>query len=210
MAGLFVTFEGGEGSGKSTQIRILAERLRALGRDVVLTREPGGTPEGEKLRALLVSGEHRWAPISEALLNNAARQVHLAEVIRPALAQDKIVLCDRFMDSTRVYQSFAGGVSVHLIDALEREVVGSCRPDVTFIFDLDPEQGLARASARNDAVAEDRFERKGLAFHQSIRRGFLEIAKTESARCRLIDAGQGVDDVSHAIWREVEEWLQHG
>ncbi len=182
MACRFITFEGGEGSGKSTQIRILGERLQQSGRKLRLTREPGGTPEGEAVRALLVSGDvGRWTAKAEALLNYAAREQHLVQVIRPALAEGAVVLCDRFMDSTRAYQGHAGGCAMAFIDALEHEIVGATRPDLTLIFDLDPEAGLKRARERGDGLAEDRYERKGSAFHQKLRQGFLAIAQAEPA-----------------------------
>ena len=205
MAALFITFEGGEGSGKSTQIRIAAARLEAAGKDVLITREPGGTLEAEAVRSLLVSGDvSRWTPKSEALLNYAAREQHLEQVIRPALASGRIVLCDRFMDSTRAYQGYAGGCDLGFIDALEKSIVGPTRPDLTLIFDLDPAIGLARAKSRGDAVAEDRYERKGLAFHQKLRESFLDILRREPKRCRLVDAAQDVEAVSDDVWSIVE------
>jgi dTMP kinase len=197
---MFITFEGGEGTGKSTQVKILAERLKEQGRNVVLTREPGGTAQAEALRNLLVSGDpDRWSAESEALLNYAARDSHIAQVIKPALAAGSIVVCDRFMDSTRAYQGYAGACTFRLLDELEFSIVGALRPNLTFIFDLDPVIGLARAKARGEG-AEDRFERKGLAFHQRLRDGFLEIAKFEPSRCRLINASRPVEDVSADIW----------
>lgn len=206
MAGCFITFEGGEGSGKSTQIRLLADRLRPTGRKLILTREPGGTPSGEAVRGLLVSGDvARWSALAEALLNNAAREQHLIELIRPALAQDAIVLCDRFMDSTRAYQGHAGGCAPGFIAALEQAVVGETRPTRTLVFDLDPAIGLARARDRGDAAAEDRYERKGLAFHQALRKGFLEIARAEPARCCVIDASKPLEQVAGDVWSAVRE-----
>jgi dTMP kinase len=200
---MFITFEGGEGTGKSTQIKILADRLKSDGKSVVVTREPGGTPQAETLRNLLVSGEtDRWSAESEALLNYAARDSHLNKVIRPALAAGSTVLCDRFMDSTRAYQGYAGACTFHLLDELERSIVREARPNLTLVFDLDPVVGLARAKSRGEG-AEDRFERKGLAFHQRIRAGFLEIAKTEPQRCRIIDASLDVAAVAAAIWSQV-------
>lgn len=202
---MFITFEGGEGSGKSTQIRRLATRLQERGCELLVTREPGGTPEAEAIRSLLVSGDvARWTPQSEALLNYAAREQHLEQVIRPALAAGKVVLCDRFMDSTRAYQGYAGGVDLAFIDALERAIVASTRPGLTLVFDLDPTIGLARARSRGDAVAEDRYERKGLAFHQRLREGFLDILRREPKRCRLVDAAQDVDAVTEDVWSIVE------
>ena len=202
MAGLFITFEGGEGSGKSTQVKRLAARLGAdQGRHVLVTREPGGTPEAEAVRALLVSGDvARWTAKSEALLNYAAREQHLEQVIRPALGRGQIVLCDRFMDSTRAYQGYGGGCDFNFIDALERAIVGSTRPALTLIFDLDPALGLARARERRDAIAEDRYERKGIAFHTRLRDGFLDILRQNPGRCRLVDAGQDIDAVADDIW----------
>lgn len=197
---MFITFEGGEGAGKSTHIRILADRLIAQGRKVVCTREPGGTAEAEALRNLLVSGAvDAWSAEAEALLNYAARDSHLHKVIRPALAGGVSVLCDRFMDSTRAYQGYAGQCSMLLIDCLEQEIVGNTKPNLTFIFDLNPAIGLARAKARGEG-AEDRFERKGLSFHQKLRSGFLEIAKRDGQRCRIIDASQNLDHVAAQIW----------
>jgi dTMP kinase len=201
---MFISFEGGEGSGKSTQIRRLAERMGATGRDVLLTREPGGTPEAEAIRALLVSGDvARWTPKAEALLNYAAREQHLEQVIRPALTGGRTVLCDRFMDSTRAYQGYAGGCEMAFIDALEQAVVGSTRPDLTLIFDLDPAVGLARARSRGDHRSEDRYERKGMAFHEKLRAGFLAIQRNDPRRCRLIDASRDMENVAADVWAAV-------
>ena len=209
MAGLFITFEGGEGAGKSTHIKLLAAKLRSLGRDVVTTREPGGTPEAEALRTLLVSGDAaRWSAEAEALLNYAARDSHLNCVIRPALARGAIVISDRFMDSTRSYQGYAGDCQMSLIDALEAAVVGKTRPALTLVFDMPAEIGLARASARGQG--EDRYERKGLAFHQRLREGFLAIARAEPHRCRVIDADNSIEAVAAQAWRAVEPLLAHG
>ncbi len=209
LAGFFITFEGGEGAGKSTQIRLLSERLASLKRPHILTREPGGTIEAEAIRNLLVNGAaSRWSAEAEALLNNAARDSHLNAVIKPALAANKIVLCDRFMDSTRAYQGFAGGCSPEFIAALENTIVGKNKPELTLVFDLDPTIGLARAKARSDG-SEDRYERKGLAFHQALRQGFLDIAQAEPERCTVIDASASVDAIASAVWTVVEPKL-HG
>jgi dTMP kinase len=197
---MFITFEGGEGTGKSTQVKLLAARLIELGLEIVLTREPGGTPQAESLRGLLVSGDtDNWSAEAEALLNYAARDSHLNQVIRPALKRGALVLCDRFMDSTRAYQAYAGNCSQNLIDNLQKTIVSDTTPDLTFIFDLAPEIGLARAKARA-GDAEDRFERKGLGFHQKLHQGFLEIAKAEPLRCKLINANQSVERVASDIW----------
>jgi dTMP kinase len=199
MTGIFVTFEGGEGSGKSTQIKLLADALTAQGHRVVQTREPGGTPEAEALRTLLVNGDTgRWSAEAEALLNYAARDSHLEKIIRPALASGQTILCDRFMDSTRAYQGYAGGCDMRLLDALETSIVAETRPNLTLIFDLDPADGLARTKARNDGY-EDRYERKGIAFHQALRRGFLKIAEGDPARCRVIDATGSVEAVAERV-----------
>ena len=200
---MFITFEGGEGSGKSTQIKLLAEQFEFLGKSVVSTREPGGTPDGEAVRALLVTGEAgRWSAEAETLLNYAARDNHLNKIIRPALINGQTVLCDRFMDSTRAYQGYAGACTFHLIDELERSIVGATRPDITFIFDLDPVVGLERAKAQGKGK-EDRFERMGLAFHQRLREGFIEIAAHNLERCRVINAADPIDNVARTIWHHI-------
>lgn len=207
MAAVFITFEGGEGAGKSTHIKRLAERLKAQSREVLLTREPGGTPGGEAIRALVLAGDVvRWSAEAEALLNYAARDAHLREAIRPALVRGAIVLSDRFMDSTRAYQGHGGGCDMGLIDALERVVVGATRPKLTLIFDLDPELGLSRAKHRGEAE-EDRFERKGLDFHRRLRKGFLDIARREPDRCRILDAAKPVDEVAVDVWAAVSAVL---
>lgn len=206
MAGFFVTFEGGEGTGKSTQIQLLSARLARLNKEIVVTREPGGTPQAENIRNLLVSGDvGRWSATAEALLNYAARDSHLQSVIRPALARGAMVLCDRFMDSTRAYQGHAGGCDMSLIDALETGIVGATRPDLTLIFDLDPQIGLTRARERADG--EDRYERKGLEFHSLLRAGFLEIARKHPKRCRIIEADAPIEHVSETVWQHVSKAL---
>lgn len=206
MAGLFVTFEGGEGAGKSTQIARLATRLTSMGHEVTVTREPGGTPEAEAVRHLLVSGNvGRWSPKAEALLNYAARDSHLDAVIRPALGRGAIVLCDRFMDSTRAYQGYAGQVELSFIDQLEHAIVGATKPALTLIFDLDPDLGLARARSRGEG--EDRYERKGLAFHHRLRDGFLKILQRDPGRCRLVDASQTIGEVEASVWSIVSSRL---
>jgi dTMP kinase len=205
MRGLFITFEGGEGAGKSTQIKLLGEHLTTLGRTVVLTREPGGTVMAESIRGLLVNGDPgSLSSMAEALLNSAARDSHLREVIRPALARGDVVLCDRFMDSTRVYQGIAGDCPIALVDALQTQVVGETVPDLTFVFDLDPVVGLQRAKQRGQG-GEDRYERKGMAFHEKVRDGFLTVARDEPERCVLIDASLGVDQVCSIMMAAVQE-----
>ncbi len=199
--GLFLTFEGGEGAGKSTQIARLAARLRGAGRPVVTTREPGGSPKAEDIRAALLAGLAKpYGPFAEALLFSAARIDHLDTLIRPALARGETVLCDRFSDSTRAYQGAAGGLEPALLASLERVVVGPTRPDLTLILDLDPAMGLARARARAAADdAPDRFEAEALEFHARLRAAFLAIAAAEPGRCAVIDAGAPPDAVEAAI-----------
>jgi dTMP kinase len=199
--GRFITFEGGEGVGKSTQVRRLAGRLAVGGREVLVTREPGGSPGAEAIRELLVHGPvERWSPVSEALLMNAARRDHIERVIAPALARGAWVVCDRFFDSTRAYQGAGGGVPGELIAALEAAVVGDLRPDLTLILDMAPEDGLARAGHRGEAA---RFEAKGPVFHAALREAFLEIAAAEPQRCRVLDAAGDVEAVAARIWAEV-------
>lgn len=195
--GLFITFEGGEGAGKSTQVRRLAARI-ADTREVATTREPGGSPGAEAIRSLLVEGEaDRWSPLAETLLLYAAREDHLNRTIRPALARGAVVISDRFADSTRAYQGAAGGVAPEFVSALETTVLGETRPDLTLILDLPAEVGLARAAGRG--AAEARFESKGLDFHRRLREGFLTIAEAEPDRCVVIDADQPESEVAEAI-----------
>jgi len=183
----FITFEGVEGCGKSTQLRLLDERLRAAGRDVRATREPGGTPLGERLRALLLDGARPpLDPIAEWLLFEADRRQHLAEVIRPALAAGAWVLCDRFSDSTEAYQSAGRGLDAAFIDAVDGRVREGVRPDLTLLYDLDAAEGLARARRRD--ARKDRFESEELAFHERVRRRFLEIARREPDRVVIVPA----------------------
>lgn len=200
LPGLFITLEGGEGSGKSTHAALLGQRLERAGHEVVITREPGGSPDAEVIRGLLLGGEpDRWSPVAETLLNYAAREHHLKVTIRPALARGAAVVCDRFMDSTTAYQGYAGGVDLALLAALERAVVGDLRPQLTVIFDVDPVLGLERARHRDPGKA-DRFERMDVDFHRRLREGFLAIARREPERCVVIDASQPKDDVSGAVW----------
>lgn len=204
--GLFITFEGGEGAGKSTQVRRLVARLSSLGRGVIATREPGGSVGAEALRDLLVRGEtDRWSPMSETLILYAARADHLERTIRPALERGDIVICDRFADSTRAYQGAGGGVAPDFILELERAVLGAARPDLTLILDLPVEVGLRRAGARGGAEA--RFEAKGADFHARLRQGFLDLAAAEPARCTVIDAAMSEDAVEAEIWARVEPRL---
>ncbi len=227
--GKFITFEGGEGSGKSTQVSRLQKSLEARGLDVVVTREPGGSPFAERLRNVLLDpdvGPHD--ALSEALLFYAARADHLAQVIQPALDGGRWVLCDRFSDSTRVYQGYAGTVDTKILEALELIVVGRRKPDLTLILDIPPEIGLARAEVRRDqhvasrtdeqvskkddgrvarGLLADRYESRSIDFHRRLRDGFLAIAREEPERCTVIDGQVDAETVSAEIWKAVEERL---
>ncbi|MNO94103.1 Thymidylate kinase [compost metagenome] len=197
MTGLFVTLEGPEGAGKSTNREYLAARLREKGVDVVLTREPGGTPLAERVRELLLApSDEPMAADTELLLMFAARAQHIAQVIRPALARGAVVLCDRFTDATYAYQGGGRGLPVERIAILENFVQGELRPDLTLVFDLPIEVGLARAAARGRL---DRFEQEGQAFFEAVRQAYLERAKGEPQRYSIVDAGQSLDAVQRAI-----------
>ena len=203
--GVFVTFEGGEGGGKSTQIKMLAERLGQDDRDVVLTREPGGSLGAEILRHVILSGVGKMlGPETETLLFAAARDDHVRSVIAPALARGQWVLCDRFYDSTRAYQGQLGKVDRTLMDSLQRVTIGALKPDVTFILDVPVEVGMRRATARRGNAAPDRFEAESVAFHQGLRDAYQSIAKAEPERCVLIDADADADTVAASIWSALQ------
>lgn len=208
--GLFVSFEGGEGAGKSTQIRLLADNLRAKGHTVITTREPGGSPGAEALRHVLLSGAaEAFGVRMEALLFAAARADHLDCVIRPALARGDIVLCDRFVDSSRVYQGVTGNIEPPLMAALERVSIGSTMPEVTLVLDLPADVGLQRARRRAGeeaaSAAPDRFEKEKLEIHEKRRQGFLDIASREPERCRVIDASLDQGRIASDILSKVVE-----
>jgi dTMP kinase len=206
MQGQFITFEGGEGAGKTTLIKGLALRLGEVGHEVVLTREPGGTQGAESIRDLLVNGDaERWTALSELCLFYAARHDHLERLIRPALARGAIVLCDRFADSTRAYQGQAGGAGPEAVETLDRLIVGASQPDLTLIIDVPPETGLARAAARRGT--EDRFESKTLAFHQALRAGYLRLAQEFASRCVVIDGTQTPEAVQETAWASIQNRL---
>jgi dTMP kinase len=199
MTGRFITLEGGEGTGKSTQVKRLKAALEAKGLKVLATREPGGSPGAEEIRKLLVEGEPgRWNPITETLLAYAARADHVARTIGPALAAGTWVISDRFNDSTFAYQGVGRGVERETIRRIDSAVLDDFQPDLTLVLDLDVKTGLERANAR--AGAENRFEKFGPEFHERLRQSFLDIAKRAPERCRLIDASGGVDDVAQAIF----------
>jgi dTMP kinase len=194
---MFITFEGIDGSGKSTQARMLAETLRGAGHEVVLTREPGGSPGAEEIRRLVLEGDpDRWSAETEILLFTAARRDHVERVIEPALSAGKIVVCDRFADSTRMYQGLSRGDLRGLVDQLHRLMIGR-EPDLTFIIDMDPETGLARAKGRMGR--EERFEDFGAGMQQRMRTGFLALAGEFPARCRVIDGNRAPEEVSREV-----------
>lgn len=199
--GFFITFEGGEGAGKSTQIERLASKLRAKKYDVLLTREPGGSPGAEAVRHVLLSGAAEpFGPGMEALLFAAARSDHVEQVIRPAVARGGIVLCDRFIDSSRVYQGVTGGLDAAFMKTVERVAINGMMPDMTLILDIDPAEGLKRATARRRAGdGPDRFEKETLAIHQRRREAFLAIAAAEPERCIVVDASTGPDEVENIV-----------
>jgi dTMP kinase len=222
--GIFITLEGGDGTGKSTQIKLLQQALSAAGVDVITTREPGGTPQAERIRNLLLQRDSgSFDPMTEALLLFAARREHLASKIWPALERGQWVISDRFADSSRAFQGYGMGLDLKIIEDLYRMVAGDFQPDLTFIFDLDPEAGVCRSLKQLQMTfdktesTEDRYERMGLSFHQRIRIGFLEIAKKFPERCVIIDATQDVDVVHRQVLKVVEQrWglavkeVQHG
>lgn len=206
MAGLFITFEGGEGSGKSTQVARLAQALRALGRTVATTREPGGTTGADMIRQMVLGGDAQaFGNDIEAALFAAARADHVDSVIAPALAEGSDVICDRFHDSTRVYQG--RGDNAQYLAALEDAAMGDCRPEMTFILDLPAEVGLERAAARREAAKADRFEAEATSLHEERRLAFLAIAAREPERCHVIDARRPVDVVADDILARVSERL---
>ncbi len=204
-SGIFITFEGGEGVGKSTQIRRLADRLRRAGHDVLVTREPGGSPGAEAVRHVLLSGAAETFGVRmEAILFAAARNDHIEEVIRPALETGAVVLCDRFVDSSRVYQGVTGNLEAGFIEALQRIATNGVMPDLTFILDLPAETGLARARRRGGTDAPDRFEKEEVETHEKRRQAYLDIAAAEPTRCRVIDAGRAEDEIAGEIFTLVE------
>ena len=223
--GKFISFEGGEGAGKSTQARMLRDQLLSRGRSVLLTREPGGSPGAEEIRKLLVEGEpERWAPLAETLLFIAARADHVARLIAPALAAGTWVISDRFADSTFVYQGIARGLGIETVRHLQHAALGGFGPDLTLILDLEPQEGLKRAAGRGLALfdeggpasmaasahqaIENRFERFDAGFHARLRDGFLRIAVGEPARCVVIDGSRDTEAIAADVWRIVGERLQ--
>jgi dTMP kinase len=208
MRGRFITFEGGDGSGKSTHAKLLAKRLQSLGIEVVLTREPGGSPGAEIIRHIILSGAAKPLGVeTETILFAAARDDHVRTVIRPALLAGKWVICDRFIDSTRVYQGALGKVDRKLIRGLERVTVGAAMPDLTFILDVPATVGLARASRRRAGGNADRFEAETVEFHEELRRAYRALAHEEPRRIVMIDGRPPRDVVAERIWTAVAERL---
>jgi len=204
--GIFITLEGGDGTGKSTQIKLLAEALKTAGTDVITTREPGGTDQAERIRNLLLQRDSgHFDPLTEAMLMFSARREHLVNKIWPALEQGQWVISDRFADSTRAFQGYGMGLDQRAIEALYKIVAGDFQPDLTFIFDIDPEVGLSRSmkhmSVTKNATesTEDRYERMGLAFHNRLREGFLSIARDNPKRCVVINAAQDITAVHKQV-----------
>jgi dTMP kinase len=208
MAGKFITFEGGEGTGKSTQAALLAKKLSGLGIGVLLTREPGGSPGAEIIRHILLSGAAKpLGADAEALLFAAARADHLNSVIRPSLRSGKWVVCDRFFDSTRVYQGIVGSVGRPFVKGLEKLTVGATEPSLTFVLDVPAEIGLERARARRGEAAADRFETEDIAYHEALNAAFRVIAREERLRCVLVDANRPTDKIAADIWQIVRKRL---
>lgn len=210
--GLFVTFEGGEGTGKSTQIRLLADRLRRRGVDVLVTREPGGSPGAEAVRHVILSGAaEEYGTRMEAILFAAARNDHVEEIIRPALGSGAVVLCDRFMDSSRVYQGITGNLEPGFVQNLERVAVNGVIPDCTIILDVPASEGLRRARLRSgegdEAAEPDRFEKEELDTHEKRREAFLDIAEADPLRCRVVDATGAAEDIAEKVFMIIEPLL---
>jgi dTMP kinase len=212
--GKFITFEGGEGSGKSTQVKLLAARLKEAGLSSSITREPGGSPSAEDIRKLLVSGSvARWDPLTELLLHTAARREHLRNLIQPVLFRGVWLICDRFVDSTMAYQGYGLGLGRPLVEQLHKMIADDFMPDLTLVLDITTETGIGRAKARSvelkaknpDMKTEDRYERMAEPFHRRLRRGFLDIAKHDPERCRVIDASGTIEEVADKVWAAVTE-----
>lgn len=209
--GRFISFEGGEGSGKSTQIRLLAGRLAAAKQRVIVTREPGGSPGAEIIRYLVLSGMGKLLGAdAETLLFAAARDDHVHTIIEPALKQGVWVLCDRFFDSTRVYQGALGKVAPGILNAMQRVTIGDLKPDLTIILDVPVEVGLTRAAARRGSAAADRFEAEDIKFHQELREAYRQIAMAEPQRCVLIDATTEPDVVAANVWSALRDKFLRG
>jgi dTMP kinase len=200
--GLFITFEGGEGAGKTTQLRLLKEKLEKAGRTVLATREPGGTPGAEAIRKLLVNGDaYEWNAETEVLLHFAARCDHVEKLINPGLEEGSIVISDRFYDSTYAYQGYGQGFDLKKLDAVRTTMIGDIKPDITFLLDLPVDIGMKRVTE------QQRYERLPVEFHEKLRQGFLTLAKAEPNRIKTVDATQSAENVAAAVWAEVQKKL---
>jgi len=205
MRGIFISFEGSEGSGKSTQARLLSDWLRTQGISTILTREPGGTPIGERIREVLLSPDHReMDPITELFLYLASRRQHIKELIEPSLKEGKIVITDRFSDSTMAYQGYGRGLDLSLIESLNRTATGGLSPDLTIVLDVDVREGLSR----NLGIKSDRLEIEDIEFHEKVRRGFIEIAKKEPKRVFIVETKNGIKKTHDEILAIVREWIK--
>jgi len=205
MRGIFISFEGSEGSGKSTQARLLSDWLRTQGISTILTREPGGTPIGERIREVLLSPDHReMDPITELFLYLASRRQHIKELIEPSLKEGKIVITDRFSDSTMAYQGYGRGLDLSLIESLNRTATGGLSPDLTIVLDVDVREGLSR----NLGIKSDRLEIEDIEFHEKVRRGFIEISKKEPKRVFIVETKNGIKKTHDEILAIVREWIK--
>lgn len=205
MRGTFISFEGSEGSGKSTQARLLRDWLKRQGIDTILTREPGGTPIGERIREVLLSLDHKeMDPITELFLYLASRRQHIKELIEPALNSGNVVITDRFSDSTLAYQGYGRGLDLSLIESLNRTATGGLSPDLTIVLDVDVREGLSR----NLEIKSDRLETEDIEFHEKVRKGFIEIAKKEPERVFIIETKNGIEKTHNEIVALVRKWIQ--
>ena len=207
LQGLFITFEGGEGTGKSTQSKLLYDYLKSKINDVILTREPGGCTESENIRNLLIKGNiNKWDPITESLLHNAARREHIKNIIKPALLKNKIVICDRFIDSTMAYQGIGQGVNSKFLNMLSKEITENIIPNITFIFDIDPDISLKRAKKRDENDI-NRYENFDISFHRNIRNYFKSLINTNK-RYILIDASNSIEEIHLKILKSVNRLIK--
>ena len=207
LQGLLITFEGGEGTGKSTQSKLLYDYLKSKTTDVILTREPGGCTESENIRNLLIKGNiNKWDPITESLLHNAARREHIKNIIKPALLKNKIVICDRYIDSTMAYQGIGQGVNSNFLNILSKEITENIVPNITFIFDIDPDISLKRAKKR-DKNNNNRYENFDISFHRNIRNYFKSLINTNK-RYILIDASNSIEEIHLKILKPINDLIK--
>ena len=207
LQGLLITFEGGEGTGKSTQSKLLYDYLKSKTKDVILTREPGGCTESENIRNLLVKGNiNKWDPITESLLHNAARREHIKNIIKPALLKNKIVICDRYIDSTMAYQGIGQGVNLNFLNILSKEITENILANITFIFDIDPDISLKRAKKRDKNI-NNRYENFDISFHRNIRNYFKSLVNTNK-RYILIDASNSIEEIHLKILKSINDLIK--